>query len=85
MKNEVVQRIVLTDDEKECIEKAKDIVSKINDNLLESFLLDMQELPDCIEKLTGEVILMENRRPYSAFNVLTDDARNRVVREAVNK
>lgn len=85
MKSEVVQRIVLTDDEKECIEKATNIVSKINEYLLESFLLDMQELPDCIEELSGEVILMENRRPYSAFNVLTDDARDRLVREAVNK
>ena len=85
MKNEVVQRIVLSEDEKACIEKATNIVSKINENLLESFLLDMQELPDCIEKLTGEVILMENRRPYSAFNVLTNDARDRLVREAVNK
>ena len=85
MKSEVVQRIVLSEDEKACIEKATNIVSKINEYLLESFLLDMQELPDCIEKLTGEVILMENRRPYSAFNVLTDDARDRLVREAVNK
>lgn len=84
MKNEVVQRIVLSEDEALCIKKATEIVTEISRNHVPSYMLDVQELPDCIKKLTREVLLMDSQLVYSVLNVLTDDAKNRVIKEAFN-
>ena len=84
MKSEVVQKISLSEDEEAIIGKAIGIISAMSIQLMESYFLDDQIIPDCINNLTQKVVLMEEKRPYSIFNILTDDARSRLIREAVN-
>ncbi len=75
------ETIKLTSDEEETLRKAKyiicDIINGLNDGVGTSFI-DEQIFPDEIRNLINAVLMLENGRIYSEFNVLNEDSREKI-------
>ena len=75
------ETIKLASDEEKIFRKVKmiicDIINALNDGAGTSFV-DEQIFPDEIRNLIDAVLMLENGRIYSEFNVLDEDSREKI-------
>ena len=75
------ETIKLTSDEANTLRKAKhiicDIINGLNDGAGTSFI-DEQIFPDEIGNLIDAVLMLENGRIYSEFNIFSEDQREKI-------
>ena len=81
MKTELIEKVVIDHDEQFHIHKASAVLDAIFSNMTASSMLDEQELPEVIESLIVNALLVEDNRVDSVFNVLDDDMRRKISSE----
>ena len=82
MINYIEQRISLTEEEKEVLHNAEQILRKINSELINTptASVDEQKIDSGIEEIVKTAIEIENNKIFSVFNCLGDEKRKQIVR-----